>query len=214
MKIRSILAASLMTAAMISFSALSANAQEKACCPSQGKAAQCQPAGEHQCPMSMLTDEQKKQIEPQKTALMKERLTLKNQIAEKKAHLRTLSMMDEPNLADINKTIDEIYAMKADMAKKKEAMTQTIRKMLTPEQRMKFDMQRAKGDDDDDNCKGMGQGCQHPGMMQGQGCQQHGMMNGQGCQQHGMAPAGQGCQQHGMQQGQTPGQNCPSKTTK
>lgn len=200
-----------MTVAMISISALSANAQEKACCPSQGKAAQCQPAGEHQCPMSMLSDEQKKQIEPQKNALMKEQLTLKNQIAEKKAHLRTLSMMDEASMADINKTIDEIYGMKADMAKKKEAMTQTIRKMLTPEQRMKFDMQRAKGGDDD--CKGMGK-AGHGAGMQGAGCQPQGMKQGEGCQHQGTAPAGQGCQHQGMQHGQTPGANCPSKTTK
>ncbi len=91
-----------------------------------------------------LTDEQKSQIKKLKTANMKEMLPLKNQIAEKKAHLRTLTTADNVDMIAVNKTIDEIVSIKATMMKKHAAHKQEMRKLLNDEQRIHFDMKMSK----------------------------------------------------------------------
>lgn len=214
MKLKTIIAATLMTAAFITATSFGGYAQDKkTTTPAGQEQQQVQP--DKGCPMGDLTPDQKKQIEGLKMAFMKERMALQNQIDEKKAHLKTLSMVDEPNMAEINKTIDEIYALKADLAKKKAAHIQAVRKVLTPEQRLKFDMMH-KDKDMDDNCCGMGKGkgkdgmgC-HQGGGQGMGCQQGGGQ-GMGCHQGG--GQGMGCQQGGgqskcCQQQQGAGKSC------
>ncbi len=208
MKIRKMIAATLLTAAFVTATSFGAFAQDKPACPSggQGQAPQChQDGGGKGCQMPELTPAQKTQIEALKAAFMKEKMGLQNLIAEKKAHLKTLSTVDEPNMAEINKTIDEMYVIKADLEKKKAAHIQAVRKVLTPEQRLMFDMKHADNDREDCCPEGRGQapGCGPQGP--GQGC---GPQGGQGCPQGGNVPGcqwgagqGQGCAPQGGGQG-------------
>lgn len=197
MKIKTILAASIMTAAFITANVATGSAQTKNPAPATTQTEQVQQ--DKCCMMDDLTADQKKQIDALKATWMKEKMGLQNQIAEKKAHLKTLMMLDEPVMADINKTIDETYALKAEMAKKHAAHVQAVRKILTPEQRLKFDMHHK--DMDGEGC-GKGQGMGH-----GKGCQQGGGQ-GMGCQQGG--GQGMGCSQQkaGCQQGGGQGMGC------
>ncbi len=163
--------------------------------------------------MMNLTAEQEKQMQAIHQKHMKEVLPLKNLIAEKKAHLVTVSTGDNVDLVAVNKTIDELYALKADIAKKQAAMKQDIRKLLDDDQKLMFDMKHAKNkgnacESGENMGCGMGQhsnaGC---GMDKGkdrQGCGngQHspagcGMQKSQGscCPQQGQ---GSGCQQQGQ----------------
>jgi Spy/CpxP family protein refolding chaperone len=211
MKMRKIIAAALLSAAIIGGSFTSAFAQDKSCCDKKGQEKQqCGPGGPG-CNIPDLTKDQIKQIDALKMTLVKDQIALKNQVAEKQAHLKTLSMQDNPDMGEINKTIDEMYVLKAQLAKAKEAHIQDVRKILTPEQRLFFDMKHAENDKcgrggpegmgcpkDGGGCQNMGPGCPH----QGQGCQ--GMGQGAGCKQQG-----QGCQ--GMGQGagcKQQGQGC------
>jgi len=87
-----------------------------------------------------LTDAQKTQIKDMRTANMKEMLPLRNELQEKQAHKRTISTGDNVKMSEINKTIDEIGAIKTNMAKKRATHRQNIRKILTDNQRVFFDM--------------------------------------------------------------------------
>lgn len=102
--------------------------------------------GMHGCRMSGhkgmipgLSEEQQDQIKTLRTEHMKERQSLQNQMAEKKARLRTLSTADKVNMAEINKVIDEFGKMRTQMMKLKEQHRQEVRKMLNDEQRVFFD---------------------------------------------------------------------------
>ena len=86
-----------------------------------------------------LTTEQKKSIFDLKSNLQKSVLPVKNMIGEKKAHLKTLSTVDNPDMNAINSTIDEIASLKAQIMKLKMANRQEIRKLLTDKQRVIFD---------------------------------------------------------------------------
>ncbi len=166
------------------------------------------------CGISDLTAEQQKQIDALKLNLMKESMAIKNQIEEKKAHLITVSSGDNVDMTAVNKTIDELFALKADLVKKHQAFKQDVRKLLTADQKVVFDLNQAKkqGKGSKD-CKGMG-GKGHHGMkcQSNSGCQ---MGNGgSGCQ---MGNGGSGCQMgnggSGCQKG-SGGSGCPQKDTK
>lgn len=86
-----------------------------------------------------LTDQQLEQMKSMRTEHMKEMQSLRNQIAEKKARLRTLSTADKVNMAEINRVIDEMGEMKTQMMKMREQHRQNVRKMLTDDQRVFFD---------------------------------------------------------------------------
>ncbi len=92
-----------------------------------------------------LTDDQKKKIKDLKTPHAKEVLPLKNQLAEKKAHLRTLQTADKADMNAINSTIDDMTQLQAQITKKNSAHTQAIRKILTDDQRIAFDMRETSG---------------------------------------------------------------------
>jgi len=87
-----------------------------------------------------LTDAQKTQLKDMRTANMKEMLPLRNEIQEKQAHLKTVSTGDNVNMNDVNKTLEELSAIKLVMAKKRAAHRHEIRKILTDDQRVFFDM--------------------------------------------------------------------------
>lgn len=92
-----------------------------------------------------LTDDQKKKIEEFCLATKKEMNSIKNQMGEKQAHLKTLQDAEKADMTAINKTIDEISALKADMMKKHEATRQSIRGLLTEKQKTIFDSQPKGG---------------------------------------------------------------------
>ena len=91
-----------------------------------------------------ITEKQKEQIKEIRTDHMKEVLPLRNQVREKEAHLQTISTGENVNLEKVNKTIEEISALKMNMAKKRAAHRQEIRKVLTEDQRVIFDSFRMK----------------------------------------------------------------------
>lgn len=134
-----------------------------------------------------LTVEQEKQIIALKQNLIKEILPLNNQISEKKAHLKTVSSGDNVDIVAVNKTIDEMYLLKAEVSKKHNTFKQDVRKLLTAEQKIMFDLHQGKGmkcgkgkgcsQNTGMDCKNKedGSGCGHGG---GKGC---GMESGKGC---------------------------------
>jgi len=87
-----------------------------------------------------LTDAQQTKLKEMRTAHMKEMMPLKNELKEKQAHLQTLQTADKPDMNAINKEIDEIGVIKTNMAKKHAAFRQEVRKILTDDQRVFFDM--------------------------------------------------------------------------
>ena len=86
-----------------------------------------------------ITEQQIEQIKDLKTKHMKEVLPLRNQLQEKEAQLQTVSTGEKVNMDKVNKTIEEISAIKLSMAKKRAAHRQQIRQLLTEDQRVVFD---------------------------------------------------------------------------
>jgi Spy/CpxP family protein refolding chaperone len=109
-----------------------------------------------------LTQEQQTKLTELRTAHMKEMMQLRNQLQEKKAHLNTLRTSDKPNMTEIDKIIDEIGTLKIKMMKQRERFFQSVRKELTDDQRVYFDMHK--------------QGkCSGKGYKQGKNCKNYGM---------------------------------------
>ena len=91
-----------------------------------------------------LTEVQKTKMSKIRTANQKVMLNLRNQLNEKQAHLRTISTGDKVDMTKVNKTIEEIGAIKTSIEKNRAATQQKIRKLLTEEQRIKFDLHHSK----------------------------------------------------------------------
>lgn len=113
-----------------------------------------------------LTEEQRTQIEALRVKHMKSVTPLRNQMDEKRARLKTLESAENPNLVDINKTIDEITAIKATLMKNRAVHRTEISKLLSEEQRVYFNSS-PRG-------KGNGEGRGHRGNRRGKG-------GGKGC---------------------------------
>ncbi len=145
----------LTLAAMFSFSSSAVFAQKA----NQNNA---NDSKQKECPVSQcckdfgFTDDQKKQMKDLKFKQDKQLLPIENQIKEKKAHLQTLRTADKADMNEINKTVEEIGKLKIEKMKIREAGIQDFRKILTDEQRLRFDTQRK-------NFKGKHHGGQHHG---------------------------------------------------
>ena len=160
-------------------------------CPQHGKEGMMEGMGKGDKDMAFikdLTPEQQKQISTLKLNLIKDRMALQNLIDEKKAHLKTISTGDNVDMAAVNKTVEELFALKGEMVKKHIAFQQEVRKLLTPEQRVIFDIHAGKGHGRGER---MGEGCQMKGM--GHGCEMKGEGDGCGmkCKENG------GCKMEG-----------------
>ncbi|PLX02908.1 MAG: hypothetical protein C0594_11445 [Marinilabiliales bacterium] len=116
-----------------------------------------------------LTEEQQTKIEKIHLDHMKEVLPLKNEMKEKNAKLNTLTTVEKVDMNSVNAIIDEIGAIKTQLMKKRVAMEQEVRSLLTEEQRIHFDMKHSHN----------GMGKHHKGMGQHNGC------CGQGGEGHG-----------------------------
>jgi Spy/CpxP family protein refolding chaperone len=89
--------------------------------------------------ISGLTEQQQGQIKAQRLEHMKALKTLRNELGEKKARLRTLTTSDKVNMTEVNKVIDEIGRLQTQMMKLRAQHHQSIRELLTDEQRTYFD---------------------------------------------------------------------------
>ena len=92
------------------------------------------------CWMETLTDEQKAKAAKMRLELKKVKSLLKAQITVKRVELATLVTQDNPDNNAIDKKIDEILELKREKMRKKNAFKVAMRSMLTPEQRVSFDM--------------------------------------------------------------------------
>ena len=86
-----------------------------------------------------LTEAQRTQIKTIRTNFLKIVTPLKNQLAEKRAHLKTITAVDNPNQKEIDKTVDEIGNLRTTIMKERITMRQKIRHLLTDEQKVYFD---------------------------------------------------------------------------
>lgn len=86
-----------------------------------------------------LTEEQESQITDLRTKHMKEMLSDRNTLNEKRAKLRTLQTADKVEMNKINQLIEEMGAIHIRMHKARAQHRQDIRNLLTDEQRVYFD---------------------------------------------------------------------------
>lgn len=93
--------------------------------------------------MLELSEEQEAKIEDLRLSHLENMLTNRNELDEKKAKLNSLSTEKTVDMKAINSLIEEIGTLKTEMMKEKEAHHQEIRKILTDEQRIKFDLHRS-----------------------------------------------------------------------
>lgn len=92
-----------------------------------------------------LTDEQKETMSGLKTEHMKQMQAVKNEMAEKKARLRTLSTTEEYNQKAIDKVVDDISKLMATQMKAGIEHRQEVKTILTEEQLVKFNSKRNAG---------------------------------------------------------------------
>ncbi len=90
-----------------------------------------------------LTDDQEAKIAELRTKHLKEVTPLKNELNEKRARLQTLETADKPDMNAINKTIDEISAIRANIQKKGAAHRAEVASLLNEDQRAEFNARHA-----------------------------------------------------------------------
>lgn len=98
--------------------------------------------GTGQCILN-LTEEQDAKITNLRTQHLKEVTPLRNELNEKRARLRTLQSADKQDLNAINKTIDEMGALRTSIQKKGAAHRAEVASLLTDEQRVAFNARKA-----------------------------------------------------------------------
>ena len=99
---------------------------------------------EASCWTETLTEEQKDQLAKLRLEKKKIKYLIKAQIKVKKVELATLVTQDNPDKMAIDRKIEEILELKREKMQKIYAIKLEIRKMLTPEQRILFDMKMLK----------------------------------------------------------------------
>lgn len=90
-------------------------------------------------PLGDLTKEQHEQMKALDFEFRKSVLPLENKIGEAEAKLHTESTKDNPDLSVLDKLVDEITAQHNAIQKAEMRHVQSIRKLLTAEQRLQFD---------------------------------------------------------------------------
>lgn len=87
-----------------------------------------------------LSDNQRKEVDKLKLTYKKQKYLLKSKIKQAKVELALLVTVDSPDQSAINKKIDQISTLKSEKLHLKTDHKIQVRKILTPEQRVKFDM--------------------------------------------------------------------------
>ena len=88
-----------------------------------------------------LSDDQRAKLDRLHLDYARQKLPLKAKAREIKVGLALLVTSDAPDTAAIGKQLDALMALKKQMKMKKLEYTIAQRKVLTPEQRVSFDMQ-------------------------------------------------------------------------
>lgn len=86
-----------------------------------------------------LTDAQKEAFKKSMMALQKQLQPVRNELGELEARQKSLTMVDKPDMAAVNKNIEKIGSLKVEMAKIMVKHHLDMRAQLTDEQRLKFD---------------------------------------------------------------------------
>ncbi len=92
--------------------------------------------------MMNFTTEQQEQLKTLRVEQMKSMTQFRNQLGEFKAKLRTITSVDDVNLKDVDKLLDEMGKVKLEMARNKLSHQQSVRAMLTDEQKVMMDIHR------------------------------------------------------------------------
>jgi Spy/CpxP family protein refolding chaperone len=101
--------------------------------------------------ISDLTEEQEAKIDALRTPHLKFMTEKRAALSVLTAELKELEIADEVNTSKVNSKIDEIGVLKTSMAKERSQFKQSVRKILTEEQRVVFDAHASKR-----KAKGMG----------------------------------------------------------
>lgn len=91
-----------------------------------------------------LTADQKAKIETLRVKHIKEVTPLRNELAEKRAHLKTLESVEKPDRDAINKTIDEISTLQGKIMKLGTSHRLDVASNLTDEQKVYFNSHRGR----------------------------------------------------------------------
>lgn len=116
-----------------------------------------------------LTPEQENHIKALRTEQLEKRIKFRNQMDELQARKRTLMSEKNPDMGAVNAVIDQMTALRGEMAKQAVEHRQQIRNLLSDEQRVQFDartqnrprqgMDRpARGQRQDFDCRPTGRG--------------------------------------------------------
>jgi Spy/CpxP family protein refolding chaperone len=102
---------------------------------------QDRPTRNAQCILD-LTPEQDTKITELRTKHLKEVTPMRNELNEKRAKLRTLQTSEKTDLNAINKTIDEMATLRANIQKKGAAHRSEVSSLLTDDQRVMFNARK------------------------------------------------------------------------
>ncbi len=91
-----------------------------------------------------LTTDQETKLNDLRTKHLKEVTPLRNELQEKRARLNTLQSSEKPDMAAINKLIDEMGSLKTNLMKKQAAHRNEVSQILTDEQRVYFNARQGK----------------------------------------------------------------------
>ncbi|HPI71362.1 MAG TPA: Spy/CpxP family protein refolding chaperone, partial [Tenuifilaceae bacterium] len=89
-----------------------------------------------------LSEEQQAKMDELRTKHLKEVTPLRNELNEKRARLQTLESAEKIDINAINKTIDEIAQLRANIMKKGAAHRAEVSSILTDDQRAVFNSRR------------------------------------------------------------------------
>lgn len=93
---------------------------------------------------NFFTEEQKEKMKELRLETTKKVKPLKNELRELQAHQQTLTTADNADLNAINKNIDKMSGLKADIQKIMAKQHQEVRSMLSEEQLIKFDAMKGR----------------------------------------------------------------------
>lgn len=86
-----------------------------------------------------LTNAQKESFKQSMMAMQKQLQPIRNQLGEARAHQKTLTTAEKPEMDAINKNIEKMGALQTEMAKIQNRYHLEMRAQLTDGQRLKFD---------------------------------------------------------------------------
>lgn len=108
------------------------------------------------CRYLNLTEGQQQKIDDLRVQHQKKMLEYRNKMAENRAGYRSLMSSYPSNIEDIDKNIDEQTHLKNQMMKERAKHIQSIRGLLTEDQRVQFDMRKSRGWDGRPDTPGKG----------------------------------------------------------